>query len=71
MNVAILFEIFRANELSVETRIRIIKSMGRAINDTLGMNLTEAIVYELVKTLDPDNPIGIDDHYSRYIKAKS
>lgn len=65
-NVGILFEIYRAEEISKEARIRLIKKMGTAINDTLAMNATEEIVVELVLLLDPKNDIVRDEHYRKY-----
>ena len=50
-----LIDVFRMNEISVETRIKIIIQLGYAINNRYGANLTNRLVYELVKALDPDN----------------
>ena len=58
-----LIEVFRMSEVSAEVRARIIVKLGRAINDTYGMNITEPLVYELVKLLDDNNPILKDEHY--------
>ena len=58
-----LIEVFRMSEVSSEVRARIIVKLGRAINDTYGMNITEPLVYELVKLLDDNNPILKDEHY--------
>ena len=58
-----LIEVFRMSEVSAEVRARIIVKLGRAINDTYGMNITEPLVYELVKLLDDNNPILKDKHY--------
>ena len=54
------------NELSIGTRIKIIKTLGAAINNEMGMNITESLVYELVLALDPDDEIKDDEHYKRY-----
>ena len=62
-----LIEIFRMNEIKKETRIRLLKKLGMAINDQHGMNLTEAVVYELVLLLDPDDEIKTNEHYLRHI----
>lgn len=48
-----LIDVFRMNEISVETRCKIIVQLGRAINNQHCMNITEPLVYELVKQLDP------------------
>lgn len=53
-------------ELDPKTRARIIIKLGKAINDTMGMNITEPIVYELVLILEPENPILADKHYLHY-----
>jgi hypothetical protein len=50
-----LIEVFRMSELKVETRIKIIMKLGKAINNEHGMNITEPLVYELVKALDAEN----------------
>lgn len=60
-----LIAVFRMNEVSVTTRIRIIKRLGRSINDQMGMNITEGLVYELVLALDPQDPIKDDEHYKK------
>ena len=61
-----LIEVFRMNEVSIATRCKIIIKLGRTINDEHGMNITEPLVYELVKLLDPDN----NDVESDYYKSK-
>lgn len=61
-----IIEIFRMTELDPKTRARIIIKLGKAINDTMGMNITEPIVYELVLILEPENPILADKHYLHY-----
>jgi hypothetical protein len=61
-----LIEVFRMNELSKEVRTAIIIQLGAGINNQLGGNYTEALVYELVKVLDPENKIlkaGSHHHY--------
>ena len=50
-----LIEVFRMTEVSIEVRCRIIIQLGHALNAEYGMNITEPLVYELVKQLDPDN----------------
>jgi len=50
-----LIEVFRMNEISVAVRCRILIQLGHAINDEHEMNITEPLVYELVKALDPNN----------------
>lgn len=62
-----IIQIFRMSELSIETRIKIMKKLGIAINNQFAANCTEALVYELVLALDPENEIKNDEGYSRYI----
>lgn len=50
-NISSLIEVFRMDELSPDTRISIVEKLGRAINDSFGMNITEPIVEELVNIL--------------------
>ena len=61
-----LIEVFRMEEVSKETRAKIIIKLGRAINDEYAMNITEGLVFELVSILDPDNSILTDNHYLRH-----
>jgi len=60
-----LIDVFRMEELSKETRIKLIIKLGQAFNDTYSMNITEPVVYELVKILDPFNAILKDEHYNK------
>lgn len=46
-----LIQVFRMTEVSIEVRASIIKKLGKAINDQLGMNITEELVAELVSNL--------------------
>jgi len=65
-----LIEVFRMNELTPKVRASIIIRLGQAINNQYGMNLTEALVYELITILDPDNDIFTDDHFvASYVKS--
>jgi hypothetical protein len=66
-----LIDIFRMKEINVETRINIIIQLGKAINNNLGMNITEALVYELVKALDANHAILLDKYYSQHIKESN
>ena len=65
-----IIQIFRMSELSIETRIKIIKRLGKAINNQLAGNFTEALVYELVLALNPDDEIKSDDHYLMFVKNR-
>lgn len=49
-----LIQIFKMDELSVVTRIRIIKRLGDAINNQMAMNATDELVIELCLALDPE-----------------
>lgn len=66
-NISSIIEVFRMTELEPKTRVKIIKALGGVINGAYGMNLTEPIVYELVKILDPSDPIMNSEHYLRII----
>ena len=63
-----LIEVFRMEEVRPKTRASIIIKLGRAINDQYAMNITEPLVYELVKQLDPDNEAIKTEHYTRHLK---
>lgn len=62
-----LIQVFRMTEVNAQTRAKIIIRLGQAINDKMAMNITEPLVYELVKELDPENPILTDEHYLKCI----
>ena len=63
-----LIEVFRMEEVKPKTRASIIIKLGKAINDQYAMNITEPLVYELVKQLDPDNEEIKSEYYTRYLK---
>lgn len=63
-----LIEVFRMVEVTPQTRVRIIIQLGRAINMEHGMNITEPLVYELVKQLEPHNEEIKSEHYTRHLK---
>ncbi|MEY4332238.1 MAG: hypothetical protein RLZZ196_976 [Bacteroidota bacterium] len=52
-----MIALFRMNEIDGKIRARIIIKLGNALNYQMGMNWTEAIVFELVSILDPTNEI--------------
>ena len=62
-----LIQVFRMTEISIETRIKILKRLGKAINWSLTANATEPLVYELVLALDPDNEIRDDKYYTDHL----
>ena len=63
-----LIEVFRMNEVSVAARCRIIIELGKAINFENGANVTEVLVYELVKQLAPENKEVEDEHYLYFVR---
>lgn len=60
-----LIEVFRMAELDPTLRAKIIIQLGKGVNHQMGMNVTEPVVYELVKILDPQNPILHDTQFLR------
>ena len=50
-----LIEVFRMTEISAQTRVKVLIKLGNLINYQYGANVTEPLVYELVKLLDPKN----------------
>ena len=62
-----LIDVFRMNEVSVQTRIKILIRLGHAINFQYGSNATEPLVYELVKALDPENKEVETEHYLKML----
>jgi hypothetical protein len=63
-----LIEVFRMEEVKPKTRASIIIKLGKAINDQYATNITEPLVYELVKQLDPDNEEIKSQYYTRHLK---
>ena len=63
-----MLDVFKMEEISVKTRIKIIKELGTAINYRYSSNVTEPLVIELVLLLDKDNAIVNDEHYKIYYK---
>ena len=64
-----LIDVFRMNEVSVKVRCNIIIQLGICINHAHGRNLTESLVYELVKQLDPDNKDVETEVYLKFREA--
>ena len=62
-----IIDIFRMKELSIETRISIIKELGFCVNHEYGANVTEKLVVELVMALDPNNGIRGEKHYEHFL----
>ena len=65
-NISAIMDVFNMENVSAETRARLIIKLGRAINDEMGMNLTEELVYELVSLIDPTNEILENEHYKKF-----
>jgi len=62
-----LIEVFRMDEVSKETRAKIIIQLGNCINEEHGANVTEPLVYELVMQLDPKNQTIYHPRYTRHL----
>ena len=69
-DISALIDVYRMVELKPETRARLIIKLGRAINNSMGMNITQDIVYELVEILDKDHPIFKTEEYLFHMKHK-
>lgn len=63
-----IIDVFKMVEIPAKTRARIIIKLGIAINNEHGMSITQPIVYELVKLLDPENSILTDTNFLNYAK---
>jgi len=65
-----IIQIFRMDELSVETRINIMKKLGTAINYQYAANCTEELITELILALDPEKEPELrkEEHYAMYMK---
>ncbi|MDH3325148.1 MAG: hypothetical protein OEM38_00360 [Gammaproteobacteria bacterium] len=65
-----IIQIFRMEELSVNTRISIIKKLGGAINHQFGASCTEELVIELILALDPEKEPELrdDKRYAAFMK---
>lgn len=63
-----LIDVFRMHELTEQTRINIIIKLGEVINHKYAANITEPLVYELVKALDSNNQQVETAHYKQFIK---
>ena len=61
-----IIDVFRMTEIDPLIRSEIIIKLGRCINDEHGINITEPLVYALVKVLDPLNPILTDEYYLKH-----
>jgi hypothetical protein len=60
-----IIDVFRMEEINKKTRIKIIIQLGKSINNALGGNFTEGLVYELVSHLDPNHEILSNKFYRK------
>lgn len=57
-NISAVIDIYRMDELKPETKAKILLQLGKAINNEYGMNLTNALIKELLETL----PVEISEN---------
>jgi hypothetical protein len=62
-----LIEVYRMDEVSVKTRIRLLKKLSTAINFQYGANVTEELVIELILLLDKNYSFQNDEHLLKYL----
>lgn len=60
-----LIDVFRMDELSAKTRVKVIIKLGAAINYQYASNITEPLVFELVSMLDSTDPILQDERFRK------
>jgi len=58
-------DVFQMEALTPKVRCDILIKLGEAKNAEYGMNLTEGLVYQLVKQLDPDHEILTRENFKR------
>lgn len=63
-DISAIIDVFKMEEVTANTRTEIIIKLGNAINNSFSMNVTEPLVYELVKILDPNHAILTQQRYS-------
>ena len=65
-----IIQVFRMNEISIKTRIKIMMKLGAALNWKYGSNCTEELIIELILALDPSmyDELKKDERYCRYMK---
>jgi hypothetical protein len=63
-----LIDVFLMQGVPGKVRANIIVQLGRAINSEHGANITEPLVYELVKQIDPENDVLYNELYIRIAK---
>ncbi len=68
-NISALIDVFKMDAVEPKTRAKVIIQLGCAINYEFGANATEPLVYELVKILDPENPVLKKEMYTRHLNV--
>lgn len=63
-----LIQVFRMTEIDPKVRAKVIIKLGDTINFQHAYNITEPLVYELVKILDPENAILTDQDFLNRLK---
>ena len=58
-----IIEVFRMSEISPKVRCDILAKLGDSINMQYGMNITEPLVLELIRQLDPTHEVCNNPHY--------
>lgn len=61
-----IIDVFRMSEISPDKRIDVLLKLGDAINYEHAANVTEPLVYELVKILNPNHSILNDESFKRH-----
>jgi len=59
----VLIDVFKMEEISKDARIDVLIALGIAINYEYSANVTEQVIYELVKILNPNHKILKDDSF--------
>ena len=64
----VLIDVFKMEEISKDARIDVLIALGIAINYEYSANVTEQVIYELVKILNPNHKILKDDSFLYRVK---
>ena len=64
----VLIDVFKMEEISKDARIDVLIALGIAINYEYSANVTEQVIYELVKILNSNHKILKDDSFLRRAK---
>lgn len=68
-DISALIEVYKMESISDGTKVNLIIKLGVAINCSMGSNFTEPLVWELVKSIDPNHEIITNQHYLFHIKS--